>query len=70
MDARVRHQIGLELRDVHVQGSIEAKAGRQGTDDLGDQAVQVGVGGTLNVQVPETRPHRKLRRTMSLHSTT
>ena len=43
--ARVRHQVRLELRDVHVQGSIEAKAGRQGTDDLGDQAVQVGVRG-------------------------
>ena len=29
VDARLRHQIGLELRDVHVQSSIEAKAGRQ-----------------------------------------
>ena len=41
----------LELRDVHVQGSIEAKGRRQGGDDLGDQAVQVGVGGSLDVQV-------------------
>lgn len=61
VDARVRHQVRLELRDVHVQGSIEAKAGRQGTDDLGDQAVQIGVRGALNVQVPEMRPHQLMR---------
>ena len=66
VDARVRHQVRLELRDVHVQGSIEAKAGRQGTDDLGDQAVQVGVRGALNVQVPEMHPHRKLMRAVLL----
>ena len=60
VDARVRHQVRLELRDVHVQGSIEAKAGRQGTDDLGDQAVQVSVRGALNVQVPEMHPLQKL----------
>ena len=66
VDARVRHQVRLELRDVHVQGSIEAKAGRQGTDDLGDQAVQIGVRGALNVQVPEMRPRRKLMRALLL----
>ena len=48
-EAAAKH---LELRDVHVQGSIEAKGRRQGGDDLGDQAVQVGVGGSLDVQVP------------------
>ena len=42
----------LELRDVHVQGSIEAKGRCQGGNDLGDQAVQVGVGRSLDVQVP------------------
>ena len=52
VDARVRHQVGLELRDVHIQGSIEAKAGREGADDLGNETVQVGVGRPLNVQVP------------------
>ena len=55
VDARVRHQVGLELRDVHVQGSIEAKAGREGADDLGNETVQVGVGRPLNVQVPAHR---------------
>ena len=52
VDARVGHQVGLELRDVHVQGPIEAKAGREGADDLGNETVQVGVGRPLNVQVP------------------
>mmetsp|Transcript_28204 Transcript_28204/g.57203 ORF Transcript_28204/g.57203 Transcript_28204/m.57203 type:complete len:235 (-) Transcript_28204:809-1513(-) len=29
VDTRVRHQVGLELRDVHVQGTVEAEGGRQ-----------------------------------------
>ena len=56
VDARVGHQVRLELGDVDVQGPVEAQAGRQGADDLGDQAVQVGVGRALDVQVPVAKP--------------
>ena len=51
MDTGVGHQVGLELGQIHVQGTIKAQGGRDGGDDLADQTVQVGVGGALNVQV-------------------
>ena len=44
VDARVGHQVGLELRHVHVEGTVEAQRRGERRDDLGDQAVQVGVG--------------------------
>ena len=43
MDARVRHEIGLELREVHVEGAVKAEGGGDGRHDLADQAVQVRV---------------------------
>merc|ERR1712060_457498 len=51
VDTRVRHQVGLELRDIDVEGTIESKGSSQRRDDLGNQSVQVGVGGSLDVQV-------------------
>ena len=51
VDTRVGHQVGLELSDIDVQGTVETQRGRQGRDDLSDQAVQVGVRGALDVQV-------------------
>ena len=53
VDARVGHQVGLELRQVHVQGAVEPQRGGDRGHDLRDQSVQVCVGRTLNVQVPE-----------------
>jgi len=50
VDARVGHQVGLELVHIHVQGSLEAERAGEGGDDLRDEAVEVGVGGALNVQ--------------------
>merc|ERR1712126_411830 len=46
------NQIGLELIKIHVEGSIKSERCRDGGHNLGDQTVQVGVGRTLNVQVP------------------
>ena len=46
----VWHQVGLELGNINVQGTIESKGGGQTGDDLGDQTVQVGVGWALDVQ--------------------
>lgn len=54
VDTGVRNQVGLELGDIHVQGTIETKRGSQRTDNLGDQAIQVSVGGSFNVQVAAT----------------
>jgi len=51
MDAGVGHQVGLELRNIHVQSTIEAQRGGQRRHDLSDQTVQVGVGGSLDVKV-------------------
>ena len=51
MDARVRHQVGLELVDVHVQRAAEAQRGGHGGNHLRDQSVQVGVGRSLDAEV-------------------
>jgi hypothetical protein len=45
------HQVGLELSDVDVERAIEAEGRSQGRDDLRDEAVQVGVGRALDVEV-------------------
>ena len=50
MDTRVGHQVGLELRNIHVQGTIETKRSGEGGHNLGDESVQVGVGGALDVE--------------------
>ena len=52
MDPGVGHQVGLELVQIHVECSIESQGGGDGGDNLGDQTVEVGVGGPLDVQVP------------------
>ena len=51
VDARVRHQVGLEFGQVDVEGTIEAQRSRDGRDDLADQTVQVGVGRAFDVEV-------------------
>ena len=51
VDTWVWHQVGLELSDIDVKGTIESEGGGQGGDDLRDESVQVGVGGSLNVEV-------------------
>merc|ERR1719357_427014 len=51
VDPGVGHQVGLELSQVHVQGSVEPQGGSDGGHDLADQPVEVGVGWSLNVRV-------------------
>ncbi len=46
----VGHQVGLELSDIDVQGTIETKRGSNGGDNLGDQSVKVGVGGAVDIE--------------------
>merc|ERR1719231_1399744 len=50
VDAGVGHQVGLELGDVDVEGTVEAEGGGEGGDHLADEAVKVGVGGALDVE--------------------
>merc|ERR1712032_117935 len=50
VNTRVRHQVGLELGDVHVQSAIETQGRRQRGRDLRDDAVQVGVRRALDVE--------------------
>ena len=52
VDTGVRDQVGLELGDINIQGTIEPQGGGQRGDNLSDQPVKVGVGGPLNVEVP------------------
>merc|ERR1719225_889689 len=51
VDPGVGHQVGLELSQVHVQGSVEPQGCSDGGHNLSDQPVEVGVGWPLNVQV-------------------
>ena len=51
VDARVRHQVRLELGNVHVQGSVESEGRREGGNDLRDEPVEVCVRRTLDVEV-------------------
>jgi hypothetical protein len=51
MDSWVWHQVGLELSDIDVKGTIESEGSSQGGDNLGNESVQVGVGWSLDVEV-------------------
>ena len=51
MDTWVGYQVGLELSQVDVEGTVESERGSDGADDLTNQSVQVGVGWSLDIQV-------------------
>ena len=51
VNTRVGHQVGLELIEVNIQSPVKPEAGRDGGDDLGNEPVEVGVGGTLHSEV-------------------
>mmetsp|Transcript_16805 Transcript_16805/g.48628 ORF Transcript_16805/g.48628 Transcript_16805/m.48628 type:complete len:267 (-) Transcript_16805:32-832(-) len=51
MDARVRHQVRLELGEVDVERAVEAERGGHRRDDLGGEPVEVGVRRPLDVEV-------------------
>lgn len=51
VDTRVGHQVRLELVQVDVESTIESQRRGNGADDLGDEAVQVLVAGTRDIQV-------------------
>ena len=51
MDSWVWDQVGLELGDIDVEGTIESEGGSEGGDNLSDESVQVGVGWSLDIEV-------------------
>merc|ERR1711981_222471 len=50
MDSGVGDEVGLELSDIDVEGTIESEGGGKGGDDLGDESVEVRVGRSLNIK--------------------
>ena len=52
VDTWVGHQVGLELSEIDIQGTIETQRSGDGGNDLTDQTVEIGVGGSLDVEVP------------------
>ena len=52
VDPGVGDQVGLELVQVHVESSVKPQGSRDGGDNLADQPVEVGVGRSLDVEVP------------------
>merc|ERR1711985_158368 len=51
MDSWVWDQVGLELGNIDVEGTIESEGGSEGGDDLSNESVQVGVGWSLDIEV-------------------
>jgi hypothetical protein len=51
MDSGVRYEVGLEFSDINVKGTIESEGSSQRGDDLSDESVKVGVGGSLDIKV-------------------
>lgn len=51
VNARVRNQVGLELRNINVERTIETERRGERRDDLSDEPVQVGVRRRLDVEV-------------------
>jgi len=51
VDSWVWHQVGLELSNIDVEGTVESEGGSQGGDNLSNESVQVGVGWSLDIKV-------------------
>jgi hypothetical protein len=51
MDSWIWDQVGLELSNIDVEGTIESEGSGQRGDNLGNESVQVGVGWSLDIEV-------------------
>jgi len=51
VNSGVRDEIGLELSDIDVEGTIESQRSSEGRDNLSNESVQVGVGRSLDIEV-------------------
>lgn len=50
MDTGIGNKVGLELSDIHIDGSIKPQRRCQGRYDLGYQPVEVRVGRPLDIK--------------------
>jgi len=51
VDARVGHQVSLELSEVHIEGTIKPQRSSDGRDYLTNETVEVAVRGSVDVKV-------------------
>lgn len=51
VNTRERNQVGLKFGQIDIEGTIETKTGSYRADHLSDEAVQVLVAGTWNVEL-------------------
>jgi len=51
MDSWVWDQVGLELSDIDVEGTIECEGSSQRGDNLSDKSVKVGVSGSFDLEL-------------------
>merc|ERR1712209_43462 len=51
VDPWIWNQVSLELSQIHIKSSIKPKRGSDGGHNLANHSVQIGVGGTINVQI-------------------
>jgi len=51
VNSRVGDKVGLEFSDINIESSVESEGGGQGRDNLSDESVKVGVGGSLNIEL-------------------
>ena len=51
MDPWIWHQVCLELIEVNIQGSFKPKRGCDGGDNLGNQPIEVGIGGSCYFKI-------------------
>jgi len=51
MDTGIGDEVGLEFSDIDVKGTIESEGSGQGRDNLSDESVKIGVGGSFDIEV-------------------
>ena len=54
VDSGIGHQVGLELGQINVEGAVESQRGRDGTDDLADESVQICISRPFDVEISPT----------------
>ena len=51
VNSGIRHQVCLELVQIHVEGTVESQRGRDGGDNLPNQTIEISISWPLNVKV-------------------
>ena len=51
MNTGIGNKVCLELIEVNIEGPVKSEAGRDGGYNLGNESVEVGVGGSFNRKV-------------------